>query len=212
MSRFNKFRDGMREKLGVGKKESSPTDKAKEQEQVAKGERAMKGLLERAILRYYHRRLVGEVEITHSMLIIERSLACEIDGTDGECPVVSPEGSDGDDEPDIDECDERILENGELEREEEQQSAVDDATDKDMSWAPPRVKAMVKAIGGLLNKLEQRAKCYRGQKYAENLTVSGCISVQDPMGIFGMSITCSATVPSLIESALRKEEKKKSSK
>lgn len=211
MSRFAKFKEKIGQKFS-GDKEPSADDLKKQEEATVKGERAMKGLLERIILRYYHRRLVGEVEITHTMLFMERTLACEIDGTDGECPVVNLEGADEGEEVGIDEADDDELDGVQSNEATGSEQDAAGTTDQDMNWAPPRVKAMVKRVGGLLNRMEQRAKCYKNQKYAESLTLSAGAGISDPAGLFSVSITCSASVPTLIASLEKKEELKASGK
>lgn len=67
------------------------------------------------------------------------------------------------------------------------------------------------AIGGItkiINALERRAKGYKNKSYRANLTLSAGLDVAIPLGFIGMSISCSATVDSLVKYAESKASQK----
>jgi len=63
---------------------------------------------------------------------------------------------------------------------------------------PMLAKVTINNATRLINRMETRSKNYRGKVYKDDLTVSGSISITDPLGFTGVSISCSATISSLL--------------
>lgn len=75
------------------------------------------------------------------------------------------------------------------------------AAEAEAQKIPLLVKLTVRNTTRLLQRLEARAKNYRNKPYKADLSVSGSISITDPMGFTGVSISCSATLESLLKTA-----------
>lgn len=63
-------------------------------------------------------------------------------------------------------------------------------------------KKVMKALRSSMHTLQKRALVYRNKSYRQDLTLSCGVSMTDPvLGVISTSITCSATVTSLLASA-----------
>ncbi|KAJ1403770.1 hypothetical protein B484DRAFT_404995 [Ochromonadaceae sp. CCMP2298] len=179
MSRFAAIRNRVAGALGKGDESSEiiertePTEEevTKEEAEVSRSEKFLIHVLELVRQLYIQRRLVGEVEISRSLLSTENTLCCEIDGT---------------------------AEQGAQEFASTADSAK--TGDTDVETLPLLVRVTVKNADRLLRRLASRAKVYAGKPYKSDLTVSSSINIS-VSGFTGASISLSATVDSLLASA-----------
>jgi hypothetical protein len=77
-------------------------------------------------------------------------------------------------------------------------SGVDEGAEQDKKL-PVLVKLVLAAANKMIRSLKIRASHYRFKTYKEDITLSGSAGI-DPTGYAGFSISCSATVTSLLES------------
>ena len=80
----------------------------------------------------------------------------------------------------------------------EETDAVDESSFSETEKVPMLAKMTIKNVTRLLNRLEVRARNYKSKPYKDDLTISGSISITDPMGFTGVSISCEATIVSLL--------------
>lgn len=207
---------GKKDSNEIEPQEPSEEEIKRQEEESAKGERRMKILLERVIQKYYEQHLAGEIEIVHSAFMVETTIACEIDGTSGDVPEGLGDEAHAANEAQF------------LQEEGDDAASASTETDADSAAAPAAqaptasgssaeaaelksvpltIRTLLKGINGMLSKLERRAQNYRGEHYKEGLTLGGAVSVTDPTGYFGISLSCSATVESLLDSARIRKEK-----
>jgi hypothetical protein len=147
-----------------------------EVEKMYADEKGMKILLERLRKYYYKKGLVGSVEISRSYLGVESSLSIDIDGT-GEYE------------------DEEICEKKSV----KMSKMVDKVVEKFLQF-------IVKGTTTALEQLMNRAKVYAGKSYAADMSLSLSASWSDPQGILGVTISCSASVSSILD-CIYKEHK-----
>mmetsp|Transcript_61273 Transcript_61273/g.107626 ORF Transcript_61273/g.107626 Transcript_61273/m.107626 type:complete len:181 (-) Transcript_61273:135-677(-) len=63
---------------------------------------------------------------------------------------------------------------------------------------PLLAKVTITNATRLLNRMEVRARHYRSKAYKEDLSISGSINITDPLGFTSVSISCSASMVSLL--------------
>jgi hypothetical protein len=79
-----------------------------------------------------------------------------------------------------------------------EETPLDDSTFAETDKVPMLSKITINNVTRLLARLESRAKNYRNKPYKDDLTISGSVGFTDPMGFSGVSISCNATVSSLL--------------
>mmetsp|Transcript_8004 Transcript_8004/g.13492 ORF Transcript_8004/g.13492 Transcript_8004/m.13492 type:complete len:200 (-) Transcript_8004:122-721(-) len=187
--RLAKFRNKISSALGKDAGEEEPAEPtaeeiAKAEEDAEKSEYRLILVLEKVREMYFQRRLVGEIEVSRSLLFAESSICCEIDGTaddiDGGTPAAAAD--------DVDDYDDNNAAKG-IDSQGEEKNI------------PMLVKAVVKNSDRLLNRLAIRARKYKDKDYKGELTLTGSISITDPMGFTSMGISCTASLESLLESS-----------
>jgi hypothetical protein len=158
-----------RNKAEVPVSESSDKQVSKEEEEVVREEKRLKRILEMARNVYFERKIVGSINVGRSFGIFSTSLSCDIDGNEEE--EVSTDAT------------------------ADKERAEEDKDGKLTRFESIIFSSLVKTI----RSLENRAKCYRNRAYTKDLSLSTGISVSDPvLGIASFSISCSATVTSLL--------------
>jgi hypothetical protein len=172
MSRFAQFRSGVREKvtnaLGIESREEEPAEPTAEE--LAKEEDES---------RKHEYRLMIILEKVREMYY-QRGLVGSVDISRSflfTCNDISCD-IDGTGTPEV-------------------EPAVEHAS-AEVEKVPMLVKLTIKNVTRLLNRLETRAKNYKTKSYKDDLTISGSINICDPMGFTSVSISCSATLSSLL--------------
>lgn len=177
MSRFANFRQGVREKvttaLGI---EGNTTDDTAElsEEDLAKEEEDA---------RKHESRLTIIIEKVRE-LYLQRGLVGSIDISRSlllTCNTVS--------------CDV----DGTATTEESPADDVHHGTEDEK--VPVLTKVAVRSAVRLLNRLEARAKNYKSKPFKDDMSVSGSTSITDPLGLTSVSISCSASVASLLSTS-----------
>ena len=74
-----------------------------------------------------------------------------------------------------------------------------ETSDKDK--LPILLKLTIKNVTRLIHRLEIRARNYKDKSYKEDLSIVGSINITDPLGFTSVSITCSASIESLLKPA-----------
>lgn len=82
--------------------------------------------------------------------------------------------------------------------EENEEGTVDESSYSEGEKVPMLTKITIRNVTRLLTRLEARARHYRNKPYKENLTISGSITINDPIGLSSISISCEATITSLL--------------
>lgn len=161
--------------MGRGKEEA-PADvneeqARKEEEDSVKEEKNLSRILEMARKMYYEKKITGSIDVSRSFAIFTTSLSCEVDGTEPEEEVAEVEST--------------------LPAKAEEQEKL------------TRFESLVfRSLTKAVNNLENRAKAYRNKPYKKDLTISTGIYTSDPiLGISTLSVSCAATVSSLLAAA-----------
>lgn len=191
MSRFANFRQGIREKvssvLGHPSSEGDTGDDgdlasrqaaeelAKEEAEARKHEYRLRIALDKVRQLYYERKLQGSIDISATFLCVTNTISCDVD----------PSASAHNDGIDNDGGDIAQDNNGD--------------GDDDEEKTPRITKLALRGAMNLLKRLESRVRAYAHKAYKDDLTISGSIDISDPMGLTGMSVSCSVSVSSLLE-------------
>eukprot|EP01039_Chlorochromonas_danica_P003204 gene3204-3509_t len=175
--------------INRNKKEESTTSEPseeqllKEEEEAVKGERNLKRVLESARRLFLEKKIEGSIDVSRSFAFYTTSLSCTIDGSS--CSGSTSSNSSGEDDVAA-----AVVEEGEREQLTRFERIV--------------FSSLTKAV----NNLESRAKAYRRAVYKDDLTLSTGLSLTDPfLGLSNLTISCSATVSSLL--AISHSESKK---
>lgn len=149
---------------------SSSAD-SKAEEDAAKEEKYLSSILEVTRRLFYEMGIVGSIDVTRSVAIYTSSIHCEVDGTN-------------------------------MAAFEEELSAAQNApaaTSKD-GGSTMFERRVTDAVRGALSTLANRARAYRNKPYRSDLVLTCGITLSDPfLGVISTSVSCSATVTSLLE-------------
>lgn len=142
---------------------------SKAEEDAAKEEKYLSSILEVTRRLFYEMSIVGAIDVTRSVAIYSSSIHCEVDGTN-------------------------------MAAFEAELSAVQDAATSKDGGSTMFERRVTDAVRGALSTLANRARAYRNKPYRSDLVLTCGITLSDPfLGVISTSVSCSATVASLLE-------------
>lgn len=170
--------------------------KAKNVESSDPLERILVAILETVRGIYFKRGLVGSIDVSKTFLFVGSSVSCDINAVEEEREEKEKEEADESWESQFSI---ELISDLSSTKETSASSAIDDGNKNS-----PSTLVVASSTNALLDGLSRRAINYSCKSYKDRLTVSGSVNIS--VSVMTFTISCSATVSSLLASAAQKKK------